>query len=136
MSKIITVSFSGGKKVDAVIGDTIVKTDQSLKNGGGGSAPEPFQHFLASIATCTAVYALEFCRTRDISMEGMAFRMICDFDREVKSYTRMTLELTLPEGFPEKFRAAIIRSMDLCSVKRHIVHPPEFEVTARRPEES
>ncbi len=134
MSKIITVKFSGGKKVDAVIGDVIVKTDQSLKNGGDGSAPEPFQHFLASIATCTAVYALEFCRARDLSVEGMAFRMICDFDREAKRYTGISLELTLPRGFPEKFRAAIIRSMDLCAVKRHIVHPPEFEVKAIHPE--
>ena len=136
MSKVITVNFSGGKKVDAVIGQTVVKTDQSLKNGGDGSAPEPFQHFLASIAACTAVYALEFCRTRDISMEGMSLRMVCDFDREVKRYTRMSLELTLPRGFPEKFRSAIIRSMDLCAVKRHIVHPPEFEIKALPPEES
>ena len=128
MNRIITVKFTGKKKVDVEIGKTIVKTDQSLKNGGEGSAPEPFQHFLASIAACTAVYAMEFCSARDIPMEGMEFRMICDLDLKLKRYTSVTLELTLPKGFPEKFRAAITRSMDLCSVKRHIVNPPDFEI--------
>lgn len=130
MERIVSVTFSGNKKVDVEIGKTTVKTDQSPKNGGDGSAPEPFQHFLASIAACTAVYALEFCSSRNISMEGMSFRMICELDIKLKRYTRMVLELTLPENFPEKFKPAIIRSMDLCSVKRHIVEPPEFEIKA------
>ncbi len=130
MNKIISVKFAGGKKVDVEFGDTVVRTDQSRENGGEGSAPEPFQHFLASIAACTGVYALEFCANRRISTEGMALRMVCTRDLKLKRYTKMTLELTLPGGFPEKFRPAIIRAMNLCAVKRHIVNPPEFEIKA------
>jgi uncharacterized OsmC-like protein len=130
VNKVIAVKFAGGKKVDVVIGQTTVKTDQTVRSGGEGSAPEPFQHFLASIAACTAVYALEFCSAREIPMEGMEFRMICELDPKSRRYVKMILELTLPRGFPEKFREAIIRSMDLCSVKRHIVNPPDFEIKA------
>lgn len=128
MERILNVRFSGGKKVDVEVGSTIVRTDQSREHGGEGSAPEPFDHFLASIAACTGVYALEFCAARGLPTEGMGLRMACERDQKLKRYTRMTLELTLPDGFPEKFRPAIIRAMDLCAVKRHIVNPPEFEI--------
>ena len=128
MNKIATVKFAGGKKVDVEIEGTVVKTDQSRENGGEGSAPEPFQHFLASIAACTGVYALEFCAARGLAAEGMGLRMVCERDQKLRRYTKMTLELTLPEGFPEKFRPAITRAVNLCAVKRHIVNPPEFEI--------
>ncbi len=128
MSKIVEVGFPGGKQVDARIGDAVIKTDQSVKNGGEGSAPEPFQLFLASIATCSGIYALEFCQARKISTEGMAFTMVCDFDPETRLYKKMTLNLKLPDGFPKKHEAAIIRSMDLCAVKKHIINAPEFEI--------
>ena len=128
MAKEIEVTFPGGKRVDTRIGETVIKTDQSLKNGGDASAPEPFQLFLSSIAACAGIYALEFCLARKLSREGLALKMICDFDREVKRYTRMTIDLRLPEEFPEKLVPAIIRSMNLCSVKKHIINAPEFIV--------
>ena len=128
MNKTIKVSFPGGKRVDAKIGDLVIKTDQSIKNGGEGSAPEPFQLFLASIATCAGFYALEFCQARKLATEGMALSMTCDFDPDIKRYKKMTFELKLPDEFPKKFEAAIIRSMDLCAVKKHIINAPEFAI--------
>lgn len=130
MSLEIKVKFPGGKRVDAVIGDTVIPTDQPVSAGGGGTAPEPFNLFLASIATCAGIYALGFCRARNLSTEGMRLRMLCDFDPMAKRFTKMTLDLTLPEGFPKKYISSIIRSMDMCAVKRHIIEPPEFEVNA------
>ena len=128
MSKVIEVSFPGGKKIDAKIGDVEIKTDQSVLAGGEGSAPEPFQLFLASLATCAGIYASEFCNARDIDTDGMSLRMICDFDRDVKRYVNMTFELTLPKGFPEKYQGGIKRAIDLCTVKRHMTDPPEFHI--------
>ncbi len=133
MDKVVTVKFAGRKKINAEIDGMTVETDQSPENGGEGSAPEPFQHFLGSIASCAALYALEFCAARGISTEGMAFRMICRRDEKLKRYTGMTLELTLPRWFPEKFRGAIARAMDLCAVKRHIINSPEFEIQTLPP---
>jgi len=132
MAKIIEVSFPGNKRVNARIGETVIKTDQSVRNGGDASAPEPFQLFLASIATCAGIYALEFCRARKLSLEGLSLRMICDRDPEVKRYTVMTIDLNLPEGFPEKLVPAIIRSINLCAVEKHILNAPEFIVKTTR----
>ncbi len=33
-----------------------------------------------------------------------------------------------PPGFPDKYRRALVRAIDQCAVKRHILEPPEFEV--------
>jgi uncharacterized OsmC-like protein len=128
MSLTINVLFPGGKKIDAKIGEVLIKTDQPVAAGGEGSAPEPFQLFLASIATCAGIYASGFCKTRDIDSQGMALQMICEYNHEAKRFTKMKLALQLPPGFPDKYRDGIVRAMDLCTVKRHIINPPEFEI--------
>src|SRR6056297_1555650 len=76
--KDITVSFPGGKRVDAHYGGRTVHTDQSVRNGGEGSAPEPFDLFFVSMATCVGIYVLEFCTTRDLNTTGLGVRLISD----------------------------------------------------------
>ncbi len=65
------IYFDGGKKINAKIGDIIIKTDQSIHAGGEGSAPEPFTLFLASIGTCVGIYVKSFCDQRSISSENI-----------------------------------------------------------------
>jgi len=130
MSKTLEVYFPGGKRIDAKIGDFIVHTDQSSENGGEETAPEPFQLFLASIATCAGIYALEFCQAREISSEGMALTMSCEWDEKQQGIKKMHIDLKVPPGFPDRYKKAVTRVMDLCSVKKHIIHPPEFVITA------
>ncbi|MHC4780746.1 MAG: OsmC family protein, partial [Planctomycetota bacterium] len=98
--KTLTVSFPGGKRVDVEMDGKTVPTDQPKKDGGEDSAPAPFQLFLISIAACAGVYAQEFCHARKISTEGMKSTMQCDYDTDLKRFSKMTIELTLPEGFP------------------------------------
>jgi ribosomal protein S12 methylthiotransferase accessory factor len=64
MDELVKVDFPGGKRVDARLGLTFIPTDQRPENGGEGSAPAPFQLFLASIATCAGILALNFCEAR------------------------------------------------------------------------
>ena len=130
MVKQIEVSFPGGKKVDAKVGNFFVHTDQSVANGGEETAPEPFQFFLASIATCAGIYALEFCRAREISSDGMALTMSYEWDEKKQGIEKLHIDLKVPSGFPDRYKKAVARVMDLCSVKKHIVHPPEFIITA------
>ena len=126
---LVKVSFPDGKKIDATIGEFTINTDQKKENGGDESAPEPFQLFLASIATCAGIYALNFCQARHIPLDGMSLSMECERDENENRYPKMSINLKLPDGFDEKYRKAIIRSMDLCSVKKHMLNPPEFEIT-------
>ncbi|KOR29062.1 osmotically inducible protein OsmC [Achromatium sp. WMS2] len=129
MADIIEVSFPGGKRVDAQVGQFLIQTDQSVKAGGTASAPEPFSLFLASIATCAGIFALGFCQSRQIDSTGLGLRMACTWDPLRKLYGTMELRLTLPPGFPAKYRDSIVKAVDLCAVKRHMMETPEFKVT-------
>jgi len=128
--EVLELSFPGGKKVNARIGDFTVETDQSVKAGGEASAPEPFDLFLASIATCAGVFALGFCQSRKLPTEGLGLRMECEKNPEKKLFGHIRFHLTLPPGFPEKHRGSIERAIATCTVKRHITDAelPSFEV--------
>ena len=123
------VDFPGGARVDAHFGEFSVMTDQPPMGGGEGSAPTPFSVFLASIGTCAGIYVLGFCRQRGISTDGI--RIIQRANRS--SYTGMIdkidLEIQVPASFPEKYRDSLIRSAELCKVKKHLEKPPKFEIT-------
>jgi ribosomal protein S12 methylthiotransferase accessory factor len=127
MSSMI-VTFPGGKRVDAEYGGFTIRTDQPAKGGGEGSAPQPFDLFLASIATCAGIFVKGYCDTRGISSEGLGIEMHIERDHEQHRIGRLVLEIRLPADFPEKHREAVIRAADLCSVKKHIFNPPAFEI--------
>lgn len=122
----LEVSFPGGSRVEARYRGQTVVTDQPVKSGGSGTAASPFDLFLASIATCAGFYALEFCRRRDIETEGLALSLETVRDPDRKLVAQLVLHLTLPPGFPEKYRRALARSVDQCAVKRHLLDPPEI----------
>lgn len=126
----LIVTFPGGKRVDAQFKGFTVHTDQSLQGGGEGSAPEPFDLFLASIATCAGVYVKGYCDTRGIATDGLALEMSVERDEARHRVARLALEIRLPEGFPEKHREAVIRAAELCAVKKHILEPPAFDIRA------
>lgn len=129
----IKISFPEGKKVVAELanGMTIV-TDQPPEDGGEGSAPTPFALFLASLGTCAGVYVLSFCQHRGIPTVGLGIRQWMEYADQVdgkKRLTRIGMEITVPPGFPEKYYSALIKSAELCAVKKALMNPPEFEIT-------
>ena len=128
---LIDVTFPGGLKVDARLAGHTVHSDQREKNEGDGSAPPPFDLFLASIATCKGFYALRFCQQREIDTEGLALTLETVKDPDTKMIRTIRTRLTLPTGFPDKYVRAVERSMDQCTVKRHMMDPPSFETESR-----
>lgn len=127
------ITFPGGKKVNAEFDGGIIETDQPVSSGGEGSAPSPFEYFLSSIGTCAGIYALAFCQERGIATEGMSLLQTMDFTETdgKRRLEKVSLEIILPPGFPEKYRKAIVKAAELCTVKKAIFDPPEFSVHAR-----
>ena len=123
------IGFPGGMRVEASFQGFSVVTDQPVSAGGEGSAPSPFGIFLASIPTCAGFFALRFCQERGIDPEGMSLSASFARDAATGALTSVTLDLTLPPGFPEKYKKPILRAMDECSVKRALMVPPKFEIT-------
>lgn len=128
----ITVNFAGGRIVEANVGEHVVRTDQPAKNDGENSAPSPSDLFLASIAACAGYYVLDFCLERKIPMEGTGITMRTTKNEKTKMMDRITIEIKLPSGFPEKYEKAVVRAVDLCWVKKHIQTAPEFETLTVR----
>ncbi len=129
----IRVSFPGGFRVDAEYKGFVIRTDQPVHEGGEGSAPAPFDLFLASLATCAGYYALAFCKEREIPVERAGVTMRMEKNPETKMIGKISIELDLPADFPEKYRKAIVRAVDRCTVKLHILHPPAFEIAIKTP---
>ncbi|MBZ5638374.1 MAG: OsmC family protein [Acidobacteriia bacterium] len=120
----MAIEFPGGDRVDACFDGLEIVTSQD------GSAPSPFDLFLASIGTCAGIYVARFCRQRGISTQGLRIRQRVAANPASGMVDRIDLEIQLPPGFPEQYREAAIRSANLCAVKKHLEHPPRIEVRA------
>jgi ribosomal protein S12 methylthiotransferase accessory factor len=124
----MVVSFPGGKKVDSRYKQFTVRTDQPREEGGDGSAPEPYDLFLSSLATCAGVYILYFCEKRDISVDGLQMTVQAEKNEKTHLFEAIRLRIQLPPGFPEKYRSAVMRAAEMCTVKRSFADPPQVEV--------
>jgi len=124
------VFFEDGKKVNARYNGIVIKTDQPVEAGGDGSAPAPFDLFLASIGTCAGIYVKSFCTQRGIPTEDIRIVQSMEYDFEKALIGKIKLELELPDSFPVKYKDAVIKVANLCAVKKHLLNPPEIEVKA------
>lgn len=127
----IKISFPGGKKVHAELGEFTIATDQPRSMGGDGTAPSPYALFLASIGTCAGIYVLSFCHERGIPTDGVFLVQKHQYTTSETGTPRLSaikIEIHLPPDFPEKYHKAIIRVADQCAVKKTILNPPPMEV--------
>lgn len=124
----IEITFPGGKRVDAAVNGFSIKTDQPLQGGGDGSAPTPFALFLASVGTCAGIYVLGFCQQRDIPTDDIRIRQSMAFNPTTRMVERVDLDIDLPADFPKRYEPALIRSAELCAVKKHLEKPPAFNI--------
>ena len=122
------IRFPGGKKVEALFNDFTVTTDQPVADGGSGSAPSPFELFLASIGTCTGYYVMSFCQKNNIPTENM--RLTASIQRNPGTHLveNIRIDIHVPRDFPEKYKNAVVKAADACAVKRHLDTPPKIHI--------
>jgi putative redox protein len=126
----MVIDFPGGVRVDAHFGLYTIPTDQPPYGGGQGSAPTPFATFLSSLGTCAGIYVLSFCRQRGIPTDGIRIVQNLETDPRTGMVSNVFLDIQLPPEFPEKYKAAVIRSADQCAVKKHFENPPQIAIVA------
>jgi putative redox protein len=122
------ITFAGNKRVNAEYKGFTIQTDQPVHGGGDSSAPAPFDLFLASIGTCCGIYVVYFCEKRGLPLDDIRVVQRMERNREIRMITKIIIDIEVPPDFPEKYKEPIIRSVDLCAVKKHMVNPPEFEI--------
>jgi putative redox protein len=125
----IRVTFAGGKRVDAAAGGFTIHTDQPVAAGGEGSAPAPFDLFLASLATCAGLYVLGFCQARGIPTDEVQLVQRSTRDAKSGRLEHVAIEVVVPPTFPQGYREAVARAAAACKVKKTLADPPTFAVT-------
>ena len=114
------IDFPGGQRVDAHLGPQIIKTNQD------GTDPAPFALFLASIGTCAGIYVLSFCQQRNLSTKGVQVIQRVHSNPFTRMVDKVDLEIQVPDDFPKEYHDALVRTANLCAVKKHLEKPPEF----------
>lgn len=124
----IKVNYLDNLRLEAKFDDFTVISDQPIRYKGDGSAPGPFDYFLASSAMCAAYFVKVYCNARDIPTENIRLSQnnIVDPENRYKQIFRIQIEL--PEDISEKDRQGILRSIDRCTVKKVVQEGPEFQI--------
>ncbi len=122
----IKVNFLDNLRLEAKFDDFTVVADQPIRYKGDGSAPGPFDYFLASSALCAAYFVKLYCQTRDIPTENIRLSQNNIVDPENRYAQIFKIQVELPADISEKDRQGILRSIDRCTVKKVVQQGPEF----------
>ncbi|MCL1142390.1 OsmC domain/YcaO domain-containing protein [Shewanella gaetbuli] len=124
----IKVNFLDNLRLEAKFDDFTVTADQPIRYKGDGSAPSPFDYFLASSALCAAYFIKVYCKARDISTENIRLSQNNIVDPEDRYNQIFQIQVELPDDISEKDRQGILRSIDRCTVKKVVQTGPEFKI--------
>ncbi|MGE5492702.1 MAG: OsmC domain/YcaO domain-containing protein [Actinomycetota bacterium] len=124
----IKVNFLDKLRLEAKFDDFTVIADQPIRYKGDGSAPGPFDYFLASSALCAAYFVKLYCDTRGIPTENIRLSQNNIVDPENRYQQIFKIQVELPEDISDKDRQGILRSIDRCTVKKVVQTGPEFVI--------
>lgn len=124
----IKVNFLDNLRLEAKFDDFTVITDQPIRYKGDGSAPSPFDYFLASSAMCAAYFVKVYCNARDIPTDNIRLSQNNIVDPENRYNQIFKIQVELPEELSDKDRQGILRSIERCTVKKVVQTGPEFQI--------
>ena len=124
----IKVNFLDKLRLEAKFDDFTVVSDQPIRYKGDGSAPGPFDYFLASSALCAAYFVKLYCVTRNIPTENICLSQNNIVDPENRYQQIFKIQVELPADISDKDRQGILRSIDRCTVKKVVQAGPEFVI--------
>ena len=124
----IKVNFLDKLRLEAKFDDFTVIADQPIRYKGDGSAPGPFDYFLASSALCAAYFVKLYCDTRDIPTDNIRLSQNNIVDPENRYKQIFKIQIELPADISDKDRQGILRSIERCTVKRVVQTGPEFVI--------
>lgn len=122
----IKVNYLDNLRQEAKFDDFTVIADQPIRYKGDGSAPGPFDYFLASSALCAAYFVKVYCAARDIPTDNIRLSQNNIVDPENRYKQTFKIQIELPADISDKDRQGILRSIDRCTVKKVIQTGPEF----------
>ena len=126
----ITVNFLDKLRLEAKFDDFTITADQPIRYKGDGTAPSPFDYFLASSALCAAYFVKLYCVSRDIPTDDIRVSQNNIVDPQNRYNQTFKIQVELPSSISERDRLGILRSADRCTVKKVVQQNPEFKIDA------
>ncbi|MGD0022179.1 MAG: OsmC family protein [Smithellaceae bacterium] len=125
------ITFTGNKKVDAHFRGFTLRSDQPVADGGDNTALSPLEIFLASIGMCAGFYIVAFCESRSIPTDNITMTQTIMRNDTTHRVEKMNIDIVLPPNFPERYKSAIVKTAQSCSVKKFLDAPPEIQIAIK-----
>lgn len=126
----VNVSYLDNLRLEASFDNYKVLTDQPVRYKGDGTAPSPYDYFLASSALCAAYFVKVYCNARNIPTDDLKVIQNNIVDPDNRYHQDFVIQIELPEGLSQKDKDGILAAMERCTVKRVIQNGPKFTIEA------
>lgn len=124
----VNVRYLDNLRLEASFDDYTIMADQPVRYKGDGTAPSPYDYFLASSALCAAYFVKVYCNARDISTDDIRIIQNNIVDPDNRYHQDFVIQIELPDSISDKDRQGILAAMDRCTVKRVIQNAPKFTI--------
>jgi len=125
---LVSLKHLSGRAFNITIGQHQLTSDAAPDEGGHDAGPGSIELFAASMGACMGAYIATYCQTANLPHEGMEIDIVCDLLTEPKRIGGITIDITMPEGFPQNRRKAVERAAQSCSVHNTLHNPPEISI--------
>ena len=120
------IRYVDGVKFEAESRGHRVVCDQPLDNSGADAGMSPPEFLLASLGTCAAFYALQYLRTRSLSVSGLEVRVTAEKALQPARLGSFNIAVVVPHLEP-KHQEGVLRAVKACLVHNTLLHPPSIE---------
>ncbi len=91
---------------------------------GPGPLPAPPILFIGSLAACAGVFAVNYLRTRQLDYAGLLVTGDADHAEDPRRLADIRIRVVLPHAIEDRHMTPLQRSVDLCTLKNSLTHPP------------
>ncbi len=125
---LVSVEHRAGKSFTVSIRQHELVVDASLEDGGEDGGPKPTELFVASLGSCIGIMIAAYCQNADLPYEGMEVDAAFDLAADPICIGSIAIDITMPEGFPEERRKALLRVAQACPIHNTLHRPPQISV--------
>ena len=126
------LSRQGDERLDLTTAEWLIKYGDRIVGGGPAVVSRSGQPLVSLPATTQNIETSILDRNgQSETWDWEASRHPGDELFPAGMVDQIDLEIHVPPTFPEKYRDSLIRSAELCKVKKHMEQPPRFLITTR-----
>lgn len=125
---LITITHQKGLSVEASVRDHKLQVDMPADEGGTDSGPTPIELLTVALGSCMAMHLAKYCQGARLPHERFTIDLDFQLATDPKRIGGLTVDITLPQGFPEDRKAAACRAALQCTVRNTLKESTALDV--------